>query len=34
MLEKYPDIKFLENPSSGSRCISLGQTDRRIWRTE
>jgi len=26
--EKYPDIKFHENTSSGSRVVLCGQTDR------
>jgi hypothetical protein len=28
-LEKYSNIKFHEIPSSGSRVVPLGQTDRR-----
>jgi hypothetical protein len=27
VLEKYSNIKFYENPSSGSRAISCGWTD-------
>jgi len=29
ILEKYLDVKFKENPSSGSRVVPGGQTDRR-----
>jgi len=28
ILEKYSDIKFHENPSSGSRVVPCGWTDR------
>jgi hypothetical protein len=28
ILEKYSNIKFNENPSSGSRVVSCGRTDR------
>jgi len=28
---KYSDIKFNENPFSGSRIVSCGQTDGRTW---
>jgi len=31
--EKYINIKFHENPSSGSLVIPYGQTDGRIWRS-
>jgi len=27
--EKYSNIKFHENPSSGSRVVTCGQADRR-----
>jgi len=27
--EKYSDIKFLENPSSGSRVVTFGRTDEQ-----
>jgi len=27
--EKYPNIKFHDNPSSGSRFVKCGQTDGR-----
>jgi len=26
---KYPNIKFHENPSNGSRAVPFGRTDRR-----
>jgi hypothetical protein len=29
IIEEYSDIIFHENPSSGSRVVSCGQTDRR-----
>jgi len=29
ILEKYPNIKFHENPYSGSRVVSCGRTDGR-----
>jgi len=29
----YSNIKFHENPSSGSRVVSYGQTEERIWRS-
>jgi hypothetical protein len=28
IFEKYPNVKFNENPSSGRRVVSCGQTDR------
>jgi len=28
--EKYPDIKFNENPSSGGRVVPCGRTDKEI----
>jgi len=28
IFEKYSNIKFYENPSSGSRVVSCGRTDR------
>ena len=28
IFEKYPNIKFKENPSIGSRTVPCGQTDR------
>jgi len=31
---KFCDFKFHENPSSGSRVVSCGQTDRRTDMTE
>jgi len=37
IFEKYSYIKFHENPSSGSRHVSCGQTngetDRQTWRS-
>ena len=32
VLEKYSDIKFHENPSSGSRVVPCGRTDGRTDR--
>jgi len=29
IFEQYLDIKFHENPSSGSRVVTCGQTDRQ-----
>ena len=37
IFEKYSNIKFHENPSSGSRVVSCGpprQTDRQTWRSQ
>jgi len=38
IFEKYTNIKFNENPSSGSRVVSRGQTDRwtdrQSWQNE
>jgi len=31
IFEKYWSIKFHENPSSGSRVVPCGQTDRRTY---
>jgi len=28
IFEEYPNIKFHENPSSGSRVVAFGQMDR------
>jgi hypothetical protein len=33
IFEKYSNIKFHENPSSGNRVVSCGQTDRTDSRT-
>jgi len=33
MFEKYSNIKFHENPSSRSRVVPSGQTDRRTDMT-
>jgi len=33
ILEKYSDIKFHENSSSGSRVLLCGRTDGQTWRT-
>jgi len=30
---KFSNIKFRENPSSGSRVVSCGRTDRHTWRS-
>jgi hypothetical protein len=32
--EKYPSIKFNENPSIGSRVVPCGQTDRHTWQRQ
>jgi len=34
ILEKYPCIKFHENPSSGNRIVPFGQTDRQTDMTK
>ena len=31
--EKYPNIKFNENPSSGSRLVLCGRTDTQTWQS-
>jgi len=31
--KKYPNIKFHENPSSGSRIVTCGLTDRQTRQT-
>jgi hypothetical protein len=31
IFEKYSNIKFHENPSSGSRAVTCGRTDGRSW---
>jgi len=31
IVEKYPNIKFHENQSSGSWVVSCGQTDGQTW---
>jgi len=33
ILEKYSNIKFYENPSSGSRVVPCGQTDGKTDMT-
>jgi len=33
IFEKYSNIKFHENSSSGSRVVPRGRTDRRTWRS-
>jgi len=33
IFEKYSNIKFRENPSSGSRVLSCGQTYGQTWRS-
>ena len=34
IFEKYSNIKFHENPSSGSRVVQCGQTDGQENRTK
>jgi len=34
IFEKYPNIKFHENPSNGSRVVPCGRTDRHADRTK
>jgi len=34
IFEKYPNIKFYENSSSGSRVVPCGQTDKRTDTTK
>jgi len=34
IFEKYSDIKFHKNPSSGSRVVPCGQTDGRTDMTK
>jgi len=33
IFEKYSNIKFHDNPFSGSRVFPCGQTDGRTWRS-
>jgi len=33
IFEKCSNIKFHENPSSGSRAVPCGCADRRTWRS-
>jgi len=33
IFEKYSNAKFHENPSSGSRGVPCGRTDRHTWRS-
>jgi hypothetical protein len=33
IVEKYSNIHFHENPSSGSRVFPCGRTDRQTWRS-
>jgi len=33
IFEKHSSTKFHENPSSGSRVVPCGRTDRQIWRS-
>jgi len=33
IFEKYSNIKFDENPSSRSRAVTCGRTNREIWRS-
>jgi len=32
--EKYSNVTYLKNPSSGSRAVSCGQTDGQTWRSQ
>jgi len=34
MLEKYSNIKFNENPASGSQVITCRWTDRHTWQSK
>jgi hypothetical protein len=34
IFEKYTDIKFHENPSSGNRVVTCGRTDRQTEMTK
>jgi hypothetical protein len=34
IFEKYSNIKFYENPSSESRVVRCGQTDRQTYMTK
>ena len=34
MFEKYSNIKFYENPTTGSRAVPCGQTDGRTDKTK
>ena len=34
IFKKYPNVKFHENPSSWSRVVTCGRTDRRIYVTK
>jgi len=33
IFERRSNIKFNENPSSGSRLAQYGRTDRQTWRS-
>jgi len=33
VFEKYPKIKFHENPSIGSRVVPCGRMDGQTWRS-
>jgi len=33
ILEKSINIKFYQNPSSGSSVVPCGRTDRQTWRS-
>jgi len=33
IFEKYSNVKFHENTSSGSRVVSCGRTDGQTWRS-
>jgi hypothetical protein len=34
IFEKYSNYKFNENPSSGSRVVTCGRTDRQTYMTK
>jgi len=33
IFEQYSNVKFHDNPSSGSRVVPYGQTDRPTWQS-
>jgi hypothetical protein len=34
IFEKYSNMKFHENPSSGSRVVPCGRADGQMWRSQ